>query len=216
MRTLFFLLLLANAMFFAFHTFSDVLFPGESQLLQQQINPESIKLIAASELPKPAKSEKTLACIEWGAFGSADVARADEAVTAVAMGAKVLQRKSDEGATWWVFMPPQGSRQAAAIKTNELKRMGIDEFFVLLDDPRYRFAISLGVFRTQEAARNRLEQLRGKGVRTAQVGARDTSVQKTWFQMRDVPESASARLAELKQRFPGSEVKECVPEEKKG
>jgi hypothetical protein len=216
MRTAFFLLLLANAVFFAFHFFGDALFPGESNLLQQQIRPEAIKLLDPAEVAKTAKRERTVACIEWGAFGSGDLARADEAAAALQPGSKLVQRRVEDTATWWVFMPPQGSRQAAAIKTAELKRLGVDEFFILQDDPKFRFAISLGIFRTREAASNRLEQLRAKGVRTAQVGARDTQVQKTWLQARDAPESVTARLNELRQQFPGSEVRECAPEDSKG
>lgn len=220
MRTLFFLLLLANVVFFAYGRLGDVLFPGESQLLQQQINPQAIRVLAAAQLAKaaPAKREKTVACLEWGAFLGAEVGRADEALAPLAVlapGAKLAQRRVDETATWWVFIPPQGSRQAATVKTGELKRLGIDDYFIVQEDPKVRFAISLGVFRTQEAATNRLEQLRSKGVRSAQIGARDTQVQRIWFQVRDVPEAVAAKLNDLRQGFPGSELKECAAEEKK-
>jgi len=220
MRTLFFLLLLANVVFFAYVRLGDVLFPGESQLLQQQINPQAIRVLPAAQRAKAAamKREKTVACLEWGAFVGGEVGRADEALAplaALAPGAKLAQRRADETATWWVFMPSQGSRQAATVKTAELKRLGIDDYFIVQEDPKVRFAISLGVFRTQEAARNRLEQLRAKGVRSAQVGARDTQVQKIWFQVRDAPEAVVEKLNELRQGFPGSEVKDCVAEEKK-
>lgn len=214
MRTLFLLLLLANVVFFAYGKLGDVLFPGESQLLQQQINPQAIRVLPA---PKAAAvtREKTVACLEWGAFAGGEVGRADEALAPLALGAKLAQRRVDETATWWVFMPPQGSRQAATSKTAELKRLGIEDYFIVQEDPKVRFAISLGVFRTQEAARNRLEQLRSKGVRTVQLGPRDTQVQKIWFQVRDVPEAVVAKLNDLRQGFPGSELKDCVAEEKK-
>ena len=215
MRTFFFLLLLANALFFAFDAFSDILFPGEAQLLQQQIKPETIKLLAAPEVARTAKRAQAVACVEWGAFTGEETGRAQEALAPLALGAKLTPRRIDEAAAWWVFIPPQGSRQAATIKTGELKRLGIDDYFIVQEDPKVRFAISLGVFRTQEAAMNRLEHLRSKGVRTAQLGARDTQVQKIWFQVRDVPEAVVAKLNELRQGFPGSEVKDCVAEERK-
>jgi hypothetical protein len=212
MRTTFFLLLLANAVFFGYSRFSDLLFPGESQLMQQQINPEAIKVIASAQV----KREKTVACLEWGAFVAGEASRAEEALAPLALGSKLAQRRVGETASWWVFMPSQGSRAAAAIKTSELKRLGIEDYFVVQEDPKFRFAVSLGVFRTQEAASNRLEQLRAKGVRTAQIGARDTEIQKIWLQVRDVPEALAAKVNELRPGFPGSEVKDCAPEEKKG
>jgi hypothetical protein len=217
MRTLFFLLLLANVVFLAYGRLGDVLFPGESQLLQQQIRPEAIRVLGPEQLAKAAaaKRDKTAACLEWGAFVGGEAGRADEALAPLALGAKLAQRRVDETATWWVFMPTQGSRPAASVKTSELKRLGIEDYFIVQEDPKFRFAISLGVFRTKEAASNRLEQLRAKGVRTAQVGARDTQVQKIWFQVRDVPEAVAAKLNDLRLGFPGSELKDCAAEEKK-
>ncbi len=217
MRTLFFLLLLANVVFFAYGRFGDVLFPGESQLLQQQIHPEAITVLTPAQRARAAaaKREQMVACLEWGAFLGGETGRAEEMLAPLALGAKLAQRRVDETATWWVFMPPQGSRQAATIKTSELKRLGIEDYFIVQEDPKFRFAISLGVFRTQEAASIRLDQLLAKGVRTAQVGARNTQVQKIWFQVRDVPEAVAAKLNEFKQGFPGSELKECAAEEKK-
>ena len=216
MRTLFLLLLLANVVFFAYGRYGDVLFPGESQLLQQQINPEAIKVLASAQLAKaaPAKRVPTVACLEWGAFPGGDTERAERMLAPLALGAKLAQRRVDETATWWVYMPPQGSRQAATVKTNELKRLGVEDYFIVQEDPKFRFAVSLGIFRTQDAANSRLEQLRAKGVRTAQVGVRDSQGQRIWFQVRDVPEALAAKLNELKQGIPGSELKECAAEEK--
>jgi hypothetical protein len=112
-------------------------------------------------------------------------------------------------------MPPQRNRQGANQKVAELKRLGVDEYFVVQDDPDFRFAISLGVFKSAEAARSRLEQLRAKGVRSARVGSRETQVQRVFFTVRDVPEPVVGKLNELRQGFPGAELKECQPEEKR-
>jgi hypothetical protein len=78
-----------------------------------------------------------------------------------------------------------------------------------------RFAISLGVFKSEEAARSRLQELRAKGVRTARVGARETQVPKVFFTVRDVPEPVVGKLNELRQAFPGAELKECPPQDKR-
>lgn len=216
MRTLFFLLLLANVAFFAYSRLGAELFPGESQLLLQQINPQAIRLLSPEQVAKVAGAKreppKTVACLEWGAFAGTDAGRVEEALAPLALGAKLAQRRAEEPAAWWVFMPSQGSRQAALNKAGELRRLGIGDFYVLQDDPKFRFAISLGVFRTEEAARNLLEELRAKGVRTAQIGTRETPAQKVWFQVRDASDAVAAKLNELKQGFPGSEVKDCASE----
>src|SRR3982751_2315935 len=49
-----------------------------------------------------------------------------------------------------------------------------------------RLGGSLGVYRTEEAAQARLAALRDQGVRSAQVGARETGVPKIWLQVKGV------------------------------
>ena len=80
---------------------------------------------------------------------------------------------------------------------------------IMNDTSPMKYAISLGVFRTEDAARTRLEELRARGVRTAQLGERESQGQRSFFQIRDASESVKGRLNELKQGFAGSEVREC-------
>lgn len=201
------LLILVNVAFLAWSRyFSVASVSTETHLLQQQINPDAIKLLSSQQVGSlTAKA----ACMEWGGFSPEGVARAEESLGRLLPGVSYTSRRAEEPATWWVFMPPQADRQRAQQKTAELKRLGIEEFFIVQDDSKLRFAISLGVFRTQEAARNKLEQLREKGVRTAQIGPRETLMQITYFQLRDLPQSANAKLAELRQGFAGTELKAC-------
>jgi len=153
--------------------------------------------------------------LEWGAFGVIDAARAQEALRPLSLGDKLSQRVTEDAAGFWVYMPSQGSRLAASQKAAELKRLGVAEFFIVQEDPKFRFAISLGVFKTADAAKAFLEQVRAKGVRTAQMGPRDSQVQKIFLQVRGVPDPVAAKLNELKQEFPGTEVKSCAAEAKK-
>jgi hypothetical protein len=164
---------------------------------------------------KPPERVKIAACVELGGFNPAEVAKAGQALEAFALGPRLSQRRVDEVAGFWVFLPPQANRQGANRKVAELKKLGIDEFFVVQDDPSFRFAISLGVFKSEEAARSRLQELRAKGVRTARVGARETQVPKVFFTVRDVPEPVVGKLNELRQAFPGAELKECPPQDKR-
>lgn len=214
MRTTFFVLLLANALFFAYSWFSADLFPGESQLLQQQINPQAIVIVSPRK-PAGAESgpERNAACLEWGMFVADEADRAEQALTKLASDLKPT-RRVDEAVAWWVFMPPQGSRAAAVGKAGELKRLGITEYFIVQDDPKHRYAVSLGIFRTRDAAVSHLEQLRTKGVRTAQVGRRDGKDSKLWLEVRDVPKAVTAKINDLRQGFPGSVVRECTAEAK--
>ncbi|HEX6691154.1 MAG TPA: SPOR domain-containing protein, partial [Burkholderiales bacterium] len=164
----------------------------------------------AAAAPAAAPSPATAgACLEWGSFTIADAPRMEKALEPLALGGRLAQRPTQETAGWWVFMPPQGSRQAALRKAAELKNLGVEEFFVLTDEGQYRWSVSLGVFRTEEAARARLAALRTQGVRTAQVGPREMTVPKVWLQVSGVDAALEARLKALAAEVEGSELKPC-------
>ena len=219
MRTAFFVLLLANVAFFAYARLgagADA--SGDAHLLAQQLNPEKIRVLAPEQMSalarKPESPKTAAACLEWGAFSGGETARAAQALEPLGLGATLAQRKLDESAGFWVYIPPLANRQAATQKAGDLKRRGVEEYFVVPDDPKWRNAISLGVFKTEEAAKARLDALRAKGVKGAAVGARDMQFSKTYFQVREADGTLAAKLNELKQRFSGTEVHECAPDEK--
>lgn len=211
MRTFLLLLLLVNLGYFAWANYGSSPASSESHLLEQQLNRDAIRVLTPAQVTAARRdAPKVAACMELGSFNLADTARADAQLAALALGTKLSQHRIEESANWWVFMPPQAGREGAQKKVGEPKRLGVEEFFILQDDPKFQFAISLGVFRSEDAARNRLEQLRARGVRTAQVGQRATSVQRVVYVIRSVDEATNARLTEMKAGFPGIELKECA------
>jgi hypothetical protein len=89
--------------------------------------------------------------------------------------------------------------------------MGVEEFFVLAEDSQFRWALSLGVFRNEDAAQARLAALRNQGVRTARVGPRELVVPKVWLQVKSVDAATEARLKEIAGTIEGSELRGCPP-----
>jgi hypothetical protein len=107
-----------------------------------------------------------------------------------------------------VFIPPQGSRQAALKKAAELKSLAVD-YFIVQEEGESRWALSLGVFRSEEAAQARLDMLRDRGVRSAQVGPRETVVPKVWLQVKGVDAALESRLKDIARQMEGSELRGC-------
>jgi hypothetical protein len=228
-RIAFFLLLLANLAFFAWTYLGAGRASDEPQLIEQQLNPHEIRLLSseevsklaaerakqAAERPKTPPKPPVAACLELGGFSLGDVPQVQKVLEPLGLGARLTQRRADEVASYWVFIPPLRSRQSANLKAAELRKLGVEDFFVVQEDPKLRFAISLGVFKTEEAANSRLADLKTKGVRTARSGARETSVQKVYFSIREVPDALAAKLNDLRQSFPGTELKECPAEERR-
>ena len=229
MRAIFLLLVAANLALFAWSRYYAA--PdgaSDPEPLRRQVKPESIRLLAGSELaglpmlkPKPVDeaaqgpladiARKTMSgsCTEWGGFSVAEATRVEQVLEPLALGARLSQRRSEEKAGWWVFIPPQASRPAALKKTAELKSLGIEDYFVLQDEGSMRWAVSLGVFSSEDAAKTRLEALRAKGVRSAQTGERDTQVTKIWFQVRGADAALQAKLQGLAKGLPGTEIRNC-------
>lgn len=230
MRLLFLLLLAANLGFFAWARFLAPPDPAvDRQPLGQELEPHKLRIVTERELaqasaaakPKPAAPEPkpaapppepaNIACLEWGSFNPAEATRAAQRLEPLALGARLAQYRGDESANWWVHMPPQGSRAAAQRKAAELKLLGVDDYFILQDPGPARWALSLGVFSTEEAAQAYLQALREKKVRTAIISRRETRVPKVWFQVRDVEAPLNAKLQAIAQDFEGATLHDCAP-----
>jgi len=217
MRTAFLLLVLANLAFFAWSRYAAPPDASADPLpLSRQIEPEKLKIIAPADLPPPAPQKAAAAqpatppkCMEWGSFTLADAPRAEKALEPLTLGPRLAQRRTEELAGWWVFIPPQASRQAAQKKAAELKALGVDDYFIVQEDGELRWALSLGVFRSEEAAQARLAALRTQGVRSARIGRRETLVPKVWLQVKSVDPALEAKLKDIALQIEGSELKTC-------
>jgi hypothetical protein len=85
---------------------------------------------------------------------------------------KATRRTVAENSGYWVFIPPLLNKEEVGKKTAELQQLGIQDFFVVQASGPNQLAISLGTYRTEEAANAGLETLRAKGVKSAKVGER--------------------------------------------
>lgn len=223
MRTVFLVLVFANLAFFAWARYlSPADAAADAAPLGRQIEPDKLRILGAGEpgaakpAPKPAvataQAVPPAACLEWGSFTLADAPRMQQTLEPLSLGPRLGQRRTEETAGWWVYLPPQGSRQAALKKAAELKSLGVDEYFVVADEGPFRWGVSLGVFRNEDAALARLATLRKLGVRTAEVGARETLVPKIWLQVQGVDAALEAQLRNIARQVDGSELRPCPAE----
>ena len=226
MRALFLLLILANLAYFAY---SRVALEGAgsgNQVSQLQINPDRIKLLkaaggalpetppAAAKLippaaPKPAPTVPA-ACLEWGIFAGPNVARAEDALARLELPAGQVERVVTDAGGYWVHIPPLKTKAEVDRKARELRDLGVTEFLVVQDAGQWRNAISLGIFRTDEAAQTFLARLKQQGVRSAIAARRENFLKQVAFHVREPDEATVAQVTALQQEFPGSEVK-AVP-----
>src|ERR1022692_4574150 len=207
MRTLVFLLLLANLTLFGF-TKLDSGGSGEAARLSQQVQPDKIKLLTPQQVAAlgPAKVASLAdVCVEWGPMSDADRVRAQARLDPLDLGKLITQRKVEVIANYWVFIPPSANRAAVDKVLTDLRAQGVRDMAPVELGPQ-RLAVSLGVFSTEEAAA-RLASLQAQGVKTAKVRPRAQSVQQTVLVVRDPPAQVMAKLKEMQSDFQGSDIK---------
>lgn len=221
MRALFLLLVLANLVFFAYAHVAREGAGAGNPIQQLQIAPEKIKLLKAAGKapadkpkapgkfipPAPKVSAAPAACLEWGIFAGPAVARAETALAQLQLSAGQVERAVTDARGYWVYMPPLKTKAEADRKLGELKALGVTEFFLVQEAGPWRNAISLGIFRSDEAAQAFLAQLKERGVRSAIAGRRENFLKQVAFYVREPSDATVAQVTALQREFPGSEIK---------
>ena len=208
MRTIFLLLLFANFTLFGY-TRLDTAGTGESARLAQQVNPDTIRLLTPQQVAAlgPAKVAALAdVCIEWGAFGDADRARALAELEPLALGRLLTQRKVESTMAFWVYLPKFATKAAADKRVAELAAAGLKDVAAIDSGPQ-RLAISLGSFRGEDAANAYVKALENKGVANARVGPRQQVQAQTMLVIRDPQAAAVAKIKALQPTYPESEIR---------
>ena len=217
MRVLIFLLVLANLLFYAF---SHGLFGSEvsnEAANLQEINPQQVRILsrgeppagdappateAAADAPEPApvasRQELPAVCLQASALPEGERAALQILISTKFPGF-TLQEIPTAAHSWWVYIPPLADRIKADKKAQELKGLGVADYFIVQEGAQ-RHAISLGIFSSEKSASDHLVQLRKQGVRSAVMSARPDKNDTTKVRLRgpaeQLPEFRSA-LAEI-------------------
>ena len=160
----------------------------------------------------PAPVPETSAPPGCVAFGGVSAAQLDE-IKARSAGAgpgfKLTESRSGAVSSWWVYVPSLGSKEAAERKAAEIRKLGVDDLFIVQDPGPAQFAISLGLYKNEVQANRLLESLREKGVRSAQVAGRGASVLRV--ELRGPSDSLATLASDLSERLRCANRLECSP-----
>lgn len=175
-----------------------------------ELQPERIRLLAPKDAIAQGVGQPPRPCIEWGDFSVADAARAERMLEPALAGVAVESRRAEGSpASFWVYIPPQPSRRDAERVIEELKGMGVTDYYLVQDDARFLNGISLGLFSSESAANTRRAQLVKLGMTDVLIQARDGPAARTYLRMREVPTSLGRRLVAFLAEFPGTELQDC-------
>ena len=210
-RLIFFLLLIANVAFGAYHYHRET---TPKVAAPREINPGAIKIASVTDAAKAqqdAMATKKLAtslsgsaCVDFG-VKPADGARAQASFAAMNLGNRVSSRNVEEFSRFAVSLPAQKDKRAAETLVANLKKAGVKDVSALADN-----AVSLGVFSSDEAAKKAVADVNAKAkalVKDVQVTPRSAQTKETLFTVREPDTNMVARLTLMQREFEGSKLR---------
>lgn len=229
LKFLFWILLAINAALFAYGRGYLGNFKGnerEPARLKNQVDADKLRLVPAAQaasakaalqapvpapLPEPVAAAPLLvACVEVGALGAAEARRFDTRIAALGSLKPVRQNvTTTEVGSYMVHIPPHPTRAAADARAEELKNLGVTNYYVIPDNTPMKWAISLGVFKSENAAKTLLAALGKQGVQGARVSGRGTQVTRVTYRFRDIAPAARENIERIAATFPGQRARSC-------
>jgi hypothetical protein len=177
--------------------------PAPAQSASSQ--PAPVQPVSPNQ-PAPAASDSPLAaCTEIGNFGQGDAVRFQARLAGLQLAVKPVQREIRDTINYMVLIPPQGGKEGADAAVAQLRRLGIADFFVIQDNSPRQWGVSLGQFRSADAANSHLAAVTRKGVPNARVA----ELTRVAFQLRGLDDKTRASVAGLMADFPRQEMRGC-------
>ncbi|WP_426194279.1 SPOR domain-containing protein [Massilia sp. DWR3-1-1] len=195
----------------------------EPARLKNQLNAGALRLVpapaplappaAAPPLAQeaPVATPAVIACLELGSFGATEARRFETRLASLQLGER-MKRLSSGGAdptSYIVYIPPQASKEGADKKAGELKSLGVSDFFIMNDSSTMKYAISLGVFKSESAAQSTLAALVKKGVHSARLSPRGGSPARLSFQFRAIDDTEHGKIDKVAGSFQDVDSKAC-------
>ena len=224
LKFIFWLLLCLNGLLFAFSQGllgNDNGDAREPARLKHQLNADKLRLVPApaasanpipvAEADTPAPAPTLVACIEAGSFSAADARRFEAQLAPLQLGERQSRRSlaTTDATSHIVFIGPQGSKEAAQRRAGELKNLGVTDYFIMSDNSALKWGISLGVFKSETAARTLLATLGKQGVHSARLAARGAQPSKLAFRFNDIDAATRAKIDAITEPFSGAETRSC-------
>ena len=173
----------------------------------------------AAPLPEPAPEPapapvplNLVACVQAGPFSTADARRFEARVARLGLAARQsrIEIPFQEVTSRLVYLPPNGGREGAQRRVAELKERGVTNFFIMQNDTSpLRYAISLGVFKSDGAAQKLVADLQRQGVRGVRILPRGPQVTRAGYQYRQIEAGERDRLTGIADNYNGVEVTRC-------
>lgn len=160
--------------------------------------PEPETEAPAEPAPIAAVAAPAVACVETDAFAAGEARRFETRLARLDLGTRQtrLTVPYQEVTRHLVYLPPQGGKEGADRRTAELRERGVTNSFVMQEDSPLKWAISLGVFKSDTAARAEAARLAKQGVANVRVIGRGPQSQRFAYRFRGIDTEIRTRIVE--------------------
>lgn len=199
LRLLLLLLILANLLFFVWaQGYLGLREDGrEPQRLAMQIAAEKLQ-VAVLDPTAAAVKPADESCLLVSALSPGEaqrlIAQAKEKLPELKL---VLKPGQAPKILYWVYVPPLPNKFSVDRKLAELKRLGLSNVSVMPEEGEDKFAISLGLFKTDKEAQEYFQDLLKRGVKSARVQVRESLLDGSQLEVRGPTDLLAKQLPDL-------------------
>jgi hypothetical protein len=206
MRLLLLLVLMNIALFGYFNM--DKIAP-KTQASRQELNPEKLTLLMDTDfatLDKKTLLQTPLThCYKWGRFTETSLSEAQEVLRRLDLTAELIEETPKQDKRFWIYYPPLATAEKAKQKAEEIKKLGVDELFIV-QDSQWRNAISFGLFSDETLANNLFKNLKAKGVKYALKSVRNQGSATSSLLLHSVSPEMAVALYKIRPEFVGTDI----------
>ena len=161
--------------------------------------------------PPAAVAAHPVACVETDAFAAGDARRFETRLARLDLGTRQVRLTVpfQEITRHLVYLAPQGGKEGADRRTAELRERGVTNSFVMQEDSPLKWAISLGVFKTETAARSEQARLAKQGVANVRVVGRGPQSQRFAYRFRAIDTELRNAIVEAGRGMPAAVLHIC-------
>ncbi|EXI76680.1 MAG TPA: SPOR domain-containing protein [Candidatus Accumulibacter phosphatis] len=220
MRLAVFALVLANLLLFVWaRGYLGAPAEPDSRRAEQQLLPERVVVVSRGEPPPSARHKEdgetagerkpNESCQIWSDLAASEADQVEQLLQEGFAAFRASRRTVNENSGYWVYVPPLANKEEVSKKTAELQQLGVDDFFVVQASGPNQLAISLGTYRTEEAANAGLEALRAKGVKSARMSERRGKPTYVILEIRGPAAQAEALQQSIAAKLPKATGRAC-------
>lgn len=185
---------------------------NESFRMKAQLNTEKIKLISindAMNIVEKNKKTNSVSCLEVGKFTQSESSSLENILKELNLGDRQTIIELPEISKNMVYIPALGSKDAMEKKLAQLSKLGIIDFNHIEDKTLPAWSISLGVFKTPEAAKAHLANMIKKGIKEAKLAPVNNGPIKYAYRFKDIDSTEKTVIDTLKEKIENYQVKNC-------